>query len=453
MRNRVLADVPTPSAQGLRELRDAARSVARKLDHTHQMSYDSFCSTYSGRKKSRYKAAVESLIAKPLNVRTESHVTAFVKAEKLNPHAKVNPDPRMIQARTGRFNVEYGRFLKPIEHQLYLLKSKRDLPLLGKGLDYVRRGENLVRKMKCFSHPVVYSIDASRFDQHVNIEVLRIVHSIYEHCNGDRVFKHMMQQTLRNRVRTYGGFRYKTEGRRMSGDMDTALGNCLIMIIMVIAFAKRVGLRNYEMFVDGDDTLIIVDESDEGMLETMSECFLDYGQELKLEGRATAYQDVVWCQTKCCLIEGVYRMVPDWKKCLSVSCAGTRYWHEKNWQSMARAVGLCHLSVNPGVPIIQPFAEKLISLSTTINRDIYESDLMFRVRTVCKDIELAKPTEIKIDSRIEFARVYSIPVEQQLQIEEDIRSWTTVDTIDQSPCEIAYGWLLEPRLGSAPATL
>jgi hypothetical protein len=311
----------------------------------------------------------------------------------------------------------------------------------------------LLQKMALFGNPVVYSIDCKRFDQHVSREQLKISHMIYRSCHSDPEFEDLMKQTLNNRCFTFGGWRYKTRGRRMSGDMDTALGNCLIMVTMVIAFMKSVELKEYEMFVDGDDTLLIVSKENEHKIVGLVEAFLRYGHEIKLEGRAERYEDVVWCQAKVCDFSQGPLMVRDWRKVLSAMCAGTRHWHERDYKPMARGVGLCLLAVCPGVPIIQAFALKLAGLSNKINEEIYMADIMFKVRPVCKDISKVKPGDVTDHNRDEFERVFGVPFDEQKRIENAINGWAIGGGHRDIPDEIAYGWVLEPDLRSVPAVV
>lgn len=133
MRNRVLGRVPEPTRKGLSMLRAEARRIGRQLPSTPTMSVSSFVNHYSGKRRTRYEQAAKDLKARPLTLPRDAEISAFVKSEKFNPGGKVNPDPRMIQARNARYNIAVGVYLKPIEHELYRMKSERT------GLPFLRR--------------------------------------------------------------------------------------------------------------------------------------------------------------------------------------------------------------------------------------------------------------------------------------------------------------------------
>ena len=113
-------------------------------------------------------AAVESLKVSPIEEK-DSYLNAFVKCEKINRTAKLDPAPRIIQPRKPRFNVCLGRYIKPIEHAIYRAIDKVfGSPTVVKGMNATERGLLLARKWARFSDPVAIGIDAKRFDQHVS---------------------------------------------------------------------------------------------------------------------------------------------------------------------------------------------------------------------------------------------------------------------------------------------
>ena len=149
--------------------------------------------------------------------------------------------------------------------------------------------------MKAFNAPVVVSLDASRFDQHVSKELLEIEHSIYMHMCPSGELRRLLQWQLHNKGVSSQGIRYHTRGKRMSGDMNTALGNCILMILMVSAFMDG---RKYDMLDDGDDGLLIVEEDEYAWVcQNAEPAFLNFGMEIKVENVARSLEEVEWCQS------------------------------------------------------------------------------------------------------------------------------------------------------------
>lgn len=443
--DRVVGKVPLMTTRGHRMLDAEARALKAKLPKTDRLSVQQFCEGYSGPKKTRYLNAAESLVHNPLKP-ADSAITAFVKAEKFDPCAKKNPPPRVIQARNARFNIEVGRYLKPIEHNLYGLQGRSGLPVMGKCLNWTQRAELLRKKWACFKRPVVYSLDASRFDQHVCDRQLAIEHSVYTHCNTDPYFAKLLAEQLRNRGYTRNGVKYKTKGKRMSGDMNTALGNCLLMLMITRASMKVAGLVNYELMVDGDDTLLLFEEHDEHLLSGISAAFLEFGHEIKLENRATVIERVIWCQSRPINLGDHWTFVPHPRKMLSQTLAGVKYWHEdKSSRNMAYSVGLCHLSQLRGVPILQAFFSSCMKLGSWT--DEVMQDQVYKIGRIGYDSEwrqTIKPVEISIETRESFERAYGYSPAEQLLIERTLSAWQLPDTRSLVQQQVRADWFVDP---------
>lgn len=409
-----------------------ARVLSRQIPLTTEISEESFLEHYSGRRKNRYKQAIDSLKTKALDPARESCISAFVKAEKMNPDAKKNPDPRMIQARNARYNTAIGRFLKPIEHHLYRLKSDQSgLPMVGKGHSQQDRGKILAKKFARFSEPVCVSIDASRFDQHVHHDVLKVEHGVYKRSNRDQYFATLLAQQLNNRCFTRGGLKYKAKGKRMSGDMNTALGNCVLMIIMILSCLKSLLISKFEVFDDGDDCLIIIEKKDlPTLMQSMPSTFLEFGQELKIENIAYSLEEVEWCQCKPVLdSDGSYQMCSNWRKILSQSASGVQHWDNHERQDMSFSVGQCIMAVHPNMPIISSYAKRLCSVGGSMHRDIVNTDWVFKVAPTGKFDNLGSltPGQVTIETRSSFAKAFGIDEIEQLRIEEALEGWIPLD--------------------------
>lgn len=453
IRNRVVGAVPEPTEEGLKLLAAEARRVSKSLPTISPMTRESFVNHYSGRNKSRYQNAVDSLEREPLDLRKDSLVKAFVKAEKFAPSGKVNPDPRMIQARSPRYNVEVGRYLKVIEHHLYRLKSSKGLPLLGKGLTMAQRGTYLKEMWDTYREPVCVSYDGSRWDQHISREVLEIEHQVYLQSCPDEYFAALLKQQLNNRCITSRGWRYKTRGKRMSGDMNTALGNCLLMIIMVRAAMREIGVL-HDLFDDGDDVLVIFEKEHLDRVQArIPGLFLSFGQEVKVENIATKFEDIEWCQAKPVLGPAGYQMVANWRKVLSQSAAGVRYWHEdKTRFDMGHSVGQCILAMYQGIPILQKYGERLCSQGK-LNRDIFDSDWMFKLgykRTGMTNLGNLGTTEVTAETRASFAAAFGIDEIEQHLIEEQLEHWSLGDGIVDVPLEVSQEWEWTYQPGTEP---
>jgi len=231
------------------------------------ISNDKFVECYTGRKRTLYKNAVVSLSQRGV-CQSDARVDSFVKAEKINFEGGKDPAPRLIKPRDPRYNVEVGRYLKPIEHHVYkaiatIFKSQ----VVMKGKNAAERGHLLHQKWLKFRRPVAVEVDAARFDQHVHELALKYEHSCYIACvpSSERgTLGKLLGWQRRYRVygRTKDGkLKYDMKGHRCSGDMNTALGNCLLSCANAHEWLELCNVKA-EVADDGDDLVFIMEEED-----------------------------------------------------------------------------------------------------------------------------------------------------------------------------------------------
>lgn len=447
--NRVLGEVPLPSVAGIKMMKSAARRLSERAGHFEPWTFEQVLQSFTADRRKRYQVAYDSLVRDPLDI-NDARISAFVKAEKINPLEKENPDPRMIQARDPRYNICIAKYLRPIEHFIYNMTDRWGYRLVAKGLNQADRASILKEKFLMFEDPVCFSIDASRWDKHVSMAVLKIEHAFYQSCLPNYPeFDRLLKWQQINQVRTSTGVKYKCFGGRMSGDINTALGNCLLMVIMVQAAMKLLGIK-YSLFDDGDDCLVLVESADFSVVESrLAGIFLEFGQELKIENIARDVRSVVFCQSKV-VNNGINDIfVRDWRKVLSHACCGTRHWNDPFLvRPMLGLVGVCELALNAGVPILQEFALSLIRNSrgqiASLDK-MAATGLVYRVKNEYGTLEdaqkHAKERAVTLAAREAFEEAFDCPIWEQLEIEHRLKLWNiTTTTATTVPDEWGLGW-------------
>jgi hypothetical protein len=408
-------------------MKAGASLLSRKLPHTTQEELGLFFQKYTGPKRARYEQALQELLVNGLSSR-DAFITLFIKCEKMCP-TKVNPDPRSIQFRAAKYCVALASFLKPMEHHLYAIKCRSKYlkgvgRLVGKGLNQVQRASALKAKMSRFRRPVVLSLDMSRFDQHVSLEALEVEHKVYLKCNSDPYFRWLLSLQLKNHCRSRLGYKYVTRGKRMSGDMNTALGNCVLMLSMVIgAFEEEIRVE-YDLLDDGDDNLLIVEEDDlDRVIQLLPDIMLSMGHELKIENVARRMEDVSWCQSKPIYDGRKWKFVRDPIKVMSTCLVGTRWLGLPDYVSRQFLAGLgtCEAALNSGVPVLQEYARALIrnSQGATERFDTNSGEWWRYVR----ELRNRGSDVITDDSRHSFSRAFGIDLDRQHQMESTLRGW------------------------------
>nr|WKV34575.1 MAG: RNA-dependent RNA polymerase [Riboviria sp.] len=170
-------------------------------------------------------------------------VDMFHKIEQLDE----DKDPRAIQARHDTYKTRLGPWMAAFEE-----RCKENLPFLVKGLDENARADRLAAKRARALN--VVEIDYSRFDKHCSLKLLENTeHLIYEHCFPPAVNDLIRQQRV-NVCKTIGGAQYTVVGTRMSGDMNTSIGNCLVNACLSAA----AGIPLDSLLVEGDDMIAFI---------------------------------------------------------------------------------------------------------------------------------------------------------------------------------------------------
>lgn len=227
---------PPKPEQGLFETRLApVRSLlVPNLPSTAPLNFPDTIETFKGCKKKRYERAFQNILFKRSTVEKEAKVSVFVKYEKTDRTTKVDPVPRVISPRSPEFNLRIARYLRKIEEPIFdALGELFGHKTVMKGVTMTQTAALLRAKWDMFKNPVAVGLDASRFDQHVSRSALEFEHSIYPLCfrfaKDRKKLRSLLRHQLVNRCSGYvpdGEVKYTVNGTRMSGDMNTSLGNC-----------------------------------------------------------------------------------------------------------------------------------------------------------------------------------------------------------------------------------
>jgi len=377
---------------------------------------------YTGYKKARYQRAIREWDASGVN-RKHSYVSAFVKAEKLLDPRK---DPRMIQARNPVYNVALGNYLKAIEHKLYNIGGTRHLRklfpagrLIAKGLNMNARGALVARRWNELNDPVALELDCSRFDAHCSPELLRVEHRVYLDCfTHAKELDRLLKWQIQNKCFTEGGVRYTCDGRRMSGDMNTALGNCVLMLLMLGDAMQQLGVKPHQFGIidDGDDCVLIVERSvSDRVIKGLPGLFNGYGHTLKVESQTDEFEKVTLCGARVIRVGGVRKCILNPRRVIGKA---RLILGGKNIQAIEKyvaTVGQCLLALHSGVPILQAHACMLRRASRRILRGTPGSYL-YRLGWD-QEWRAEVPTEITEQARLDFELAFGIKVEDQLYVE------------------------------------
>jgi len=423
-----LAAPPRPAPGVFAErLSGFKEAFSKHIELAAPCSLDDFVGMYAGdRRQKVYAEAVESLSQRPVEPR-DAWLTTFVKAEKINLSKKGDPAPRVIQPRTPRYNAVVGTYLKRLEKSVYrwIAQVFGEVTVL-KGYNAADSGRLMREKWDRYSRPVAVGLDASRFDQHVSLDALEWEHGVYLDCfypSERRELARLLKWQVRNRGvarATDGHIRYEVEGCRMSGDMNTALGNCLLMSAMVYSYLRERGITA-SLANNGDDCVVIMEAKDLPRFTTgLTQWFLEMGFTMKVEEPVRVFEKIEFCQTHPLWTPSGWVMCRDGLVAMAKDCHSVLPLEQRTMAlGYATAVGECGLAMAGGVPVFQEFYLALLRMGRGVRigkHPALESGFARLSAGMAR-----KVADVDDNTRVSFWEAFGILPSLQVQLEEALR--------------------------------
>lgn len=402
-------------------LRQTWRQLRRILPRAAAWSQEEFLGTFSGRKREMYARAVARLNQgwSWSDVDRWSRVRAFIKHEKLPVVAGKRVVPRIIQPRSPEYNVLVGCYLKAAEHRIYdTLQSLfgETVRVVGKGVNVIDLAADLRHKWDSFTRPVAVGLDHSRYDQHISRAILEWEHRVYRHMYHDKILAGLLKRQLRTKgtiLVNDGCLSFTTEGGRCSGDINTGLGNTLMMATMVHQYLLLHGLQyRVKVIFNGDDSLIFCEESDLHLLDGLPAYFTELGFILKVENPEYTFEKVSFCQMQPVMADGVWKMVRSFPLAVNKDVVTTFRLTRDNYLDYMATVGQCGLALSTGVPVYQAYYSWMSALGQNdpekfvVNHAIWARGLVAHTAPVTEE------------ARVSFFKAFGVHPHHQLAIEE-----------------------------------
>ncbi len=387
------------------------------------MEAEAFAMSYQAPKQKVYLRAVRSLEQNPFQPK-DSYIQAFTKCEKYKFDPRKIPVPRIIQPRSPRYNVCVGRYLKPIEHLIYEnIDSMFGSKTIMKGLNQIDRAKIIVDHFNSFPDACALGLDASRFDQHVSIDALKWEHSIYNMYYHSRTLRKLLKFQLKNKCFINlpdGSIRYVTNGCRMSGDINTSLGNCLIMSSMVYCYAKEKRVQ-IKLVNDGDDCVVFLSRKDlHTFCEGLDQWFLNMGFNMTVEPPVFEIEKIQFCSSNPVYVGPHYVMCRQPENILSRDSISLRHLYTpKIAERWLAAVGTGGIAMCGGIPVVQDFYKSYVDASRNA-RPLQDQDFTRRnMLSVGMDLKYKTPSA---ETRYSFYLAFGIDPECQVAIEAQYRN-------------------------------
>ncbi len=423
---------PTPDVFSV-ELGPILRFMTGHGIVTAPLTNEKFIGAYEGRRRTVYQNAMNSLLVRPLEPK-DAMVKFFVKIEKTNFTKKPNSVPRGISPRDPRYHVSLGPYIKRIEKLVY--KRINELwgsPTIMKGKNALERGAAVLHHWKKYKDPVAVGVDASRFDQHVHIDALKFEHLIYlSYFRGKhrKQLERLLSMQLVNKGVGYvqdGKLKFTLVGKRMSGDMNTALGNCTLMSTMIKYVVEQLSIK-CSFINDGDDGVIFLERRDYPKLrQHLYNMCLKFGHEVVLEDPVHEIEQIEFCQSKFVFRDATTLVaVRDIKSSFDKDSISLLHLCTPKFASKwMRSVGDCGLSLTQGLPVLQSYYNHFRQYSETG----LKTEEITGMKLLSKGMGSPKLRPITDISRYSFWKAFGVPPSVQLELEQHYESMITSQVV------------------------
>lgn len=386
-------------------------------------SYMEVINNTKGSKRKRYMRAYDNIVNKRMlfDNRT-SVVNFFVKIEKW-PVSKImkGKPPRGIQFRSFEYLLALKRAMTPLVELTKIDICHESGFNISKVFtkNHVPRtiAHNLFEAWNKYKNPVAVCLDHSLWDGRYCSELLEYEkkrHLRISKLNNKSLLARLLKLQFYNVGFSQGGIRYKVKGHRCSGEYTTSHGNSESNYLMIRSVCVYLNIKYFDIFVNGDDSIVICENEDGDKLSKNLRLFRNFNQLTELEIMTNTFEEISYCQCSPVIVDGSYNMIRNPTRVLS----RIRY-SDQNWgpclNKFLVSLGLCELSVNMGVPILQQLAIWLIRRGgcdrplTTVKTDHYDSQAVLEV------------LNIDLNTRCSFERAFGIGIEEQLNIENMLR--------------------------------
>jgi len=412
-------------------LNEFKQSLLGCMEEPTKFTLTQVVETYCGRRRTIYENAMRKLTEIGLS-RNDARSIAFVKMELVNPKKA----PRCIQPRDPAYNLSLGRYIKAVEHKLYdaIRKVFRDGPTVMKGFNVEEIGSIIRGKWRSFNDPVAIGLDATKFDMHVSPAALAWEHSVYTDLfRGDKQLKRLLRWQMNNKGAGYcgdGKLKYSVTGKRFSGDMNTGLGNCLLMCAMVYAYARSRGVH-VKLVNNGDDCVVIMEKVDMARFNKgLDAWFIEMGFRMVAESPVYELHQIEFCQMHPIEIGESCRMVRNIPSSLRKDTMTvhplTNSVHREKW---CTAVGTGGLWLTGGVPVLQDFYQAYQRIGCMRSSKMMDDPTFATGMKLMSKGMAEHYREPDAWTRVQVFEAWDITPDEQVAIEEHLRNYILDPTV------------------------
>nr|QZZ63386.1 hypothetical protein [Leuven Tombus-like virus 4] len=414
--NRHLKETPVPdlASNAWHHFVSAMRKLSRRIGSVRSATLASVMSGKTGRRRKRFMQGAMELAVEGITKR-DSKITEMQKLEMYEANKLAVKEDRGIQYRSVKYNVALARELHNVERRVIGMHENGTHPVM-KGATPQQRAERLAMASLAYKVPLYLLMDHSRFDAHVSIELLREEHKFYLRCRkGSKYLARLLRSQLLNKGKSKGGIKYVSKGKRMSGDINTGLGNTILNYCIIKAWLNASGVKG-TIFLDGDDSVVIIENDDYGKLLPLEEFMLKLGMVTEME-KTNEFWKVEFCQSRPVLVDGTVRFVRNPHKVLATVGRSAENVGDDVMEEVVRASCMCELAMNGNCPVISPYCRRLLKI-TGDGPCRYNASQLWKAEQYGIHFSAPETDVISDESRITFWRAWGIDAGMQEALEQ-----------------------------------
>jgi len=359
--HRIGRSVPPVSTADRRLLRSVAETITISLFGAigpRIMGFEEWLegTSYTMVRKEQLRELRRRLCANPLDP-TLGRVKAFIKREKFATFK----NPRIICAREDPVKVILGPVFKSLEHMIF----KR--PCFIKHVPVAERARHIVGHFGNLEGYQLYVNDHTSFEVHAFTTMSELEGTVYRQYLPEEWHEYIASMLYKPQRITLRHFS-ATVCSRMSGEMNTSLGNglCNYLSVMTILYVKYgpVVLESVRCIIEGDDGIFAIPSC----MTLTEKDFERFGFVVKLEA-VDSLGKAGFCSTyfspdgKHAIVEPFKAIVGlGWSFNYRPSCTQTRL------KDLCRSRALSWAVEYRGVPVLQAIGRRLLRETKLVNK-------------------------------------------------------------------------------------
>jgi len=442
VRKRFLCKPPTPNRKKLRKLKAfVAKWVAKNLvplDAHADTSVETWLAScnYTQDRKSELLKLWQDYSG--VLTKRDGRVKSFIKDE---PYISFK-HARAINSRTDLFKCYVGPTFRLIEEQVY------KHPAFIKKIPVADRPQYITDRLQ-FLGAKFFEGDFAAYESHFVKEIMEAIEfPLYEFmskhlADGPQWFKTVSDVLGGENHCVFKWFTVDVEATRMSGEMNTSLGNGFANLMLLLFLFHELG-ENINPVVEGDDSLT----------SFLHKCptaadFAELGFTIKC-----AVRDNLSEASFCGIIfdpDDMINVTDPLDVLANFGWCGRNYCHARTGRlrELLRCKSLSYAHQYPGCPIIQSLAQyglrvtRSVDVSVFIEKDkglsLWERQQLRDAREAGQrlwDTRMIRP--VPIATRLLVERVFGISVDHQRRLEEYLDSLTEIQPLAGPVSELEF---------------